>query len=86
MDKMDRAKLKVLIKMILIQRSPKQLTANQLADIINKYDFAFRTSITSAVIGRLLSGELNKNQSHFMDMIKVKELGGIKKYYISSKS
>ena len=70
MDKIDKAKLRVLIKMILIQKSPKYLTSKQLADIINKYNWGFRTNISSAKIGKLMSVELNKKSNHFMDCIQ----------------
>lgn len=83
MDKIDKAKLKVLIKMILIQKSPNRLTSNQLANIINKYEWGFRTSITSAKIGKLLSYELVKTDYHFLNNIKKsKKRNGTSVYYV----
>lgn len=83
MDKYDKGKLKVLIKMILIQR-PYEMTANQIADIINSYDFGFRTSITSAKIGRLLAYELSKHDNHFLKDIHCykEDKNGVYMYYI----
>ena len=65
MDKIDKAKLKVLIKMILIQKSPEYLSANELKNIINKYKWGIKTPITNKVISKILSSELNKNEKHF---------------------
>lgn len=83
---MDKAKLKVLIKMILIQKSPNRLTANQIADIINKYEWGFRTSITSAKIARLLSYELKKHDNHFLSNIRASKRRGILVYNVPSRS
>lgn len=86
MDRYDKAKLKVLIKMILIQKSPKRLTANQLTEIINKYNWGFRTSITSAKIGRLLAYELKKHDKNFLSNVKASKRRGILVYSIPSKN
>lgn len=56
--------------MILIQKSPRFLTANQIYNIINNHKWGFTTSITSAKIGALLSDELKRNDNHFMDCIE----------------
>ena len=74
MNKYDKGKLKVLIKMILINESPKSLTSNQISSKINKYDWGFKTNITSAKISKLLAYELSKNgrMNHFMQDIKTK--------------
>lgn len=84
MDKYDKAKLKVLVKMILIQKSPKYLTANQISTIINKYKWGFRTSISSAMIGKLLTEELMKKNNHFLSSIDTRKRGGVKVYSIQS--
>lgn len=83
MDEMDKAKLKVLIKMILIQKSPEYLSANELKNIINKYKWGIRTTITNKVISKILSSELNKNEKHFMEYINCKKLGKILVYNYS---
>lgn len=70
MDKYDKAKLKVLIKMILLERCPKKTTANQLANIINENTWGFRTDISSNIISSLMKNELKKTDNHFMNMIK----------------
>ena len=69
MDSIEKGKLKVLIKMILIQKYPYELTARQLSDIINSDDFGFRTSINSRTIGDLINRELKKHDRHFMENI-----------------
>jgi len=81
MDKMEKTKLRVLIKSILVYKSPNCLSANQLANIINEYDWGFRTSITSRKIGKFLSYEL-KN-THFLNNIHSIEKGGVLVYYYS---
>ena len=83
MDMVDKAKLKVLIKMILIEKSPKKLSSNQLANIINRYKWGFRTQITSAKIGKLLSYELKKNNNNFLSSIESVKNGGVLVYYYS---
>ena len=81
MDKYDKSKLKVLIKMILIQQSPNYLTSNQLCSIINNYDWGFRSSITSSVVGKLMAYELGKTgRKHFMDSIELKRSGKYSRY------
>lgn len=82
MDKIDKAKLKVLIKKILIEESPKSLTANQIASIINNFEWGFKTSINSKIISKLLQYELNKKEKHFLKDIKSLKKGGVIKYYI----
>ena len=67
--------------MILIQQSPKSLTANQLSDIINKYDWGFRTNITSKKISKVLSYEISRKENHFMNMIKKEYDGKYMRYY-----
>ena len=85
MDDIDKAKLKVLIKMILIQKSPKKLTANQIAKIINKYNWAFRSPVTSSKIGKLLAYELRKHDKHFLKNVKSsKQRKGVLVYYYST--
>lgn len=81
MDSMEKIKLRVLIKSILIHKSPNQLSAHQLAEIINEYDWGFRTGITSRKIGKFLSYEL-KN-THFLNSIYSIEKGGVLVYYYS---
>lgn len=83
MDEIDKAKLKVLIKMILIQKSPDYLSANELKNIINKYKWGIRTPITNQVISKILSSELNKKEKHFMEYINCKKLGKILVYKYS---
>lgn len=80
MDKIDKSKLKVLIKMILIQRSPDSLTSNQINQIINSYEWGFQTSISSAKIGKLLGYELSKKNSHFMNDIETFKRNGVNVY------
>lgn len=70
MNSNDKSKLKVLIKMILIQQSPKYMTSSQICDIINKYNWGFKTNITSNKIGKLLHSELRKSDYNFMSDIK----------------
>lgn len=82
MDKVDKAKLKCLIKMILIHESPNQLNANQLAYVINKYDWNFRTHVTSRLIGALLKYELKQPRT-FLKEIKKEEKKGTFVYYYS---
>lgn len=80
MDKIDKSKLKVLIKMILIQRSPDSLTSNQISQIINSYEWGFQTSISSAKIGKLLGYELSKKNGHFMSDIGTFKRSGVNVY------
>lgn len=80
MDKIDKSKLKVLIKMILIQRSPDSLTSNQISQIINSYEWGFQTSISSAKIGKLLGYELSKKNGHFMNDIGTFKRNGVNVY------
>ena len=82
MDKYDKTKLKVLIKSILLERSPKPMTAKQLANKINRNDWAFQTSIDSAKIGQLLKVELKRNDNHFLKCIKSKDWKTGKVYFI----
>lgn len=82
MDKYDKGKLKVLIKVILLQRSPKKLTANQISNIINSHRWGFKTDVTSSKISRLLLSELRKSGVHFMDKIKSSsKRNGVLVYY-----
>lgn len=84
MNECDKCKLKVIIKMILIQRSPKKLSSKQLANIINKYDWGFRSEITSIKVGKLIGYELNKRTKHFMDDIETSsQRNGTTVYYIN---
>lgn len=82
MDKYDKGKLKVLIKMVLIVNSPKFLTSNQICGVINNYDWGFRTDITSSVVGKLLGYELRskKGRKHFLDCIETKKRNKITAY------
>lgn len=83
MDSIEKGKLKVLIKMILIQKYPYELTARQLSDIINSYDFGFRTSINSRTIGNLINRELKKHDKHFMENITSRKEKNIRVYSIT---
>ena len=69
MDKIDRGKLKVLIKMILLQKKGRYLTAKQICNIINDESWGFRSSITSPMVSRLLREELKRKDNHFLDCI-----------------
>ena len=80
MNKIDKSKLKVLIKMILIQRSPDSLTSNQISQIINSYEWGFQTSISSAKIGKLLGYELSKKNGNFMNDIGTFKRNGVNVY------
>ena len=80
MDKVEKAKLKVLIKMILIHNSPEYMTAKQICEIINNYNFGFRSTITPVKVGKLLNVELKKGCLHFLDDINMKEYGNFKTY------
>lgn len=84
MDKYDKGKLKVLIKMVLIQKSPRYMSANQISNFINQYKWGFRTSITSAKVSKLLSEELMKKDKHFLSGIDSRKRGGVKVYSIQS--
>ena len=84
MNNRDKDKLKVLIKMILIQNSPKKFSSNQLARYINKYNWGFSESISSAKIGKLLGYELNKKNYHFLKNIIMSKQRGVLVYYIPS--
>ena len=75
MDKIEKAKLKVLIKMILINKSPEYISSKKICDIINKYDWGFRSSITSKSISMLLKQELAKGNNHFMRDIELVKSG-----------
>lgn len=66
--------------MILINRSPMYLTSNQIANIINDYEWGFQTTITSAKVGKLLSYELRKGNNHFMNDILLSKRKGINVY------
>lgn len=80
MDENDKIKVKVLIKMILIHSNPNCLTSKQIADIINSYDWGFRTSITNKMISKLLNYELNKSENHFLKCISKEKKGGVLVY------
>ena len=86
MNDVDKGKLKVLIKQILLEKSPRALTANQLTNIINKHKWGFSSPITSAKIGKLLTMELKMNHNHFLDCIVVKKRGGTYAYQIPSRN
>ena len=75
MDELDRAKLKVLVKMLLIQRSPNHYTTKQLVDRINSYNWGFRTTITNKKLSSMLKSELNRSQNHFLDGIEYSKRG-----------
>lgn len=75
MDAIDKAKLKVLVKMLLIQRSPKHYTAKQLSDIINLYDWGFHSPITTKSLTNIINYELGKNGHHFLEDIECKKRG-----------
>ena len=85
MDKYDKGKLKVLIKMILLNRSPKKTSAKQLANIINKNSWGFKTEINSRIIGMLLRNELKKHDNHFMSKIESANWKSGTFYWIPSK-
>ena len=83
MDSIEKGKLKVLIKMVLISKYPLELTARQLSDIINSYDFGFRTSINSRTIGDLINSELRKHDRHFMENISSRKKNNIRVYSLT---
>ena len=85
MDKVNKGKLKVLIKKILLEKSPRPLSANQIANIINEHKWGFQTPITSTKISKLLLYELKKNNKHFLDCIQMKKRGKTYVFYIPSK-
>ena len=80
MNEIDKGKLKVLIKMILIQKSPEYLSVNELKNIINRYKWGIKTPITNKVISKVLSSELNKKEKYFMEYIHCNKLGKILVY------
>lgn len=82
---LDRTKLKILIKAILISRYPKGLTAAQLTDIINNYEWGFKSSVTSSKIGKLLGYELSKHDTNFLKDLYSRKKNGANVYYISLK-
>lgn len=82
MNDIDKAKLKVLIKKILIDESPKSLTANQIVSIINNFEWGFKIDINSRNVSKLLQYELNKKEKHFLNDVKSLKNGGVIKYYI----
>lgn len=86
MNRIDKAKLKCILKMILINKSPSQLSANNLAEIVNKYKWGFNEEITSKKIGKLLNTELSRSEKHFLDCIESKTYheGGVPVYYYAS--
>ena len=73
MDRFDKGKLRVLIKMILIERSPKWMTANQITNIINSHNYGFRTDITASKVSKLINMESNATNSVFMKNIHKKK-------------
>ena len=86
MDKVDKAKLKVLIKMLLIVNSPKVLTSNQLANMINNFKWGFNTDITSTMISSLMRSELGKYNSHFLEGVSSHKRGGSVAYSVKSEN
>ena len=84
MDKYDKGKLKVLIKNILLYEYPRFLSSNQLAKIINQHDYAFRSNVTSAKIGKLLGEELMKHDNNMMDCIVCQNKGNYRYYGVSN--
>ena len=86
MNKIDKAKVKVLIKMILLQKSPRKLTAKQIASVINMYDWGIRTPVTSTKISTLLKDELKKNHKNFLSGVTSSKSRGILVYSIPSRS
>lgn len=77
MNNIDKAKLKVLIKMILIMKHPDYVKASEIVSFINSYDWGLQTSVTSPTISSLISAELVKGNKHFLENIeKVKGRGG----------
>ena len=72
MNETDKAKLKVLVKMILIQKSPKWMTANQISSIINEHNWGFHTDISPSKVSKLISMELSKrNKNRFMENVNM---------------
>lgn len=87
MNENDKSKLKVLIKKILLEKSPNRLTSNQLANNINKHEWGFRSPITSPKISSLMKYELSKHDKHFLDsVVSTKKRNGTVVYYIPSKT
>ena len=77
MNNIDKAKLKVLIKMVLIMKHPDYLKASEIVSFINCYEWGLKTEITSTLISNLLKAELNKGNKHFLeDIDRVKGRGG----------
>ena len=81
---MDKAKLKVLIKMILIVNRPKELTARQIVSIINNYKWGFNSEIDSRNLSKLLSYELKKHDNHFLRGVKSIKRGSSLKYFFTN--
>lgn len=84
MDEIEKGKLKVLIKMILIMKYPCEVTARQMSDFINSYEWGFRTPITPRLISKLLLVELKKHDKHFMDNINQRKQFNYNLYSLSS--
>lgn len=82
LDKIDKAKLKVLIKKVLIDEAPKSLTASQITSIINEFEWGFKSCVNSKNVSKLLQYELNKSEKHFMEDIKILRKNGKITYYI----
>lgn len=82
LDKIDKAKLKVLIKKVLIDEAPKSLTASQITSIINEFEWGFKSCVNSKNVGKLLQYELSKSEKHFMEDIKILRKNGKITYYI----
>ena len=85
-ESIDNAKLKVLIKYILIQESPSGLTASQITSIINQYNWGFKSAITSSKIGKLLGYEISKHDTNFLKNIDSRKERGRNIYFITEMS
>ena len=73
LNKSDRDKLKIIIKMLLLERSPNFVSASQIASYVNSYRWGLKNEVTSVKISSLLRVELNKNQKHFLDTIEYRK-------------
>ena len=68
--------------MILINKYPYEVSARQISDIINSYEWGFRTPITSRTISKLLQMELKKHDKHFLSNVYHKRVKNLNTYSI----
>lgn len=83
MNKLLRAKIKVLIKSYLLQY-PNGLSATQMASMINQHRWGFSTEIDSKIIHYII--RTSGNGDDFLNCLQHKLVAGRKVYFIKDEN